>query len=146
MRPRALKSLSKERQGMLSRSVVTTTNEMASQKESRRAKPGPMGSSEKALRAIEVFLNMTGDIVPSCFQPLSRELLSEFEQLPCGLARLRAGLEGPQLGDGLFPDRNLDRRAGVPAHLPDESGKSLSHLADGEFHEVKCTRVGETRQ
>ena len=89
---------------------------------------------------------MTGDIVPPCFQPLSRELLTEFEQLPCGLARLRAGLKSPQFGDGLFPDRDLNRRAGVPAHLPDQSGKPLSRLADGEFHEAKCTRVGETSQ
>jgi len=105
-----------------------------------------MGSSEKALRAIEVFLNMTGDIVPSSFQSRSRELLAEFEQLPRGLARLRAGLESPQLGNGLFPNRDLDRRAGVPAHLLDQSGEPLSRLADGEFHEAECTGAYKTMQ
>jgi len=77
---------------------------------------------------------MTGDVGPSGFQSFFRELLSEFEQLPRGQARFRAGLDGAQLGDGLFPDGDLDRRARVLPDLADQLRQPFSCFADREFH------------
>ena len=101
-------------------------------------------SAALCVRTIELIFDMRGYV--GFLSPMLWQFTHEFNKFFGGGSGLRLRQRRAQLGDDLVPHRDLDRRAGVLAHLAHQLRELLSRLADGEFHEAKCTRAYNTMQ
>lgn len=91
-------------------------------------------SPDNALGAVQMFLDVAGDIASSACYTLSSQSPQEFEKPSDSHARLRLSLDRPKLRHNIVMHRNLDACPRILSDLADQLRRSPSSLADRDLH------------